>query len=58
MESPQRSVTLNALTGLDTGQEIIVETITADLAQAKESHRWLSNIWCCKRMRSMVRSPA
>jgi hypothetical protein len=58
MDSPQRSVTIDALTGLDTGQECIVDTIQAYLAQAKESPQWRSNIWCCKRMRRMVRSPA
>jgi hypothetical protein len=58
MESPKRSVTIDALTELGTGQEIIVETMKAYLAQAKESPRCLSNTWCCKRMRRMVRSPA
>jgi hypothetical protein len=58
MESPQRVVTIDALTNLDTGQDIIVETMTAYLAQVKESQRCLSNTWCCKRRRRMVRSPA
>jgi hypothetical protein len=45
MESPERSVTIEALTDLDPEK--------ASLAQAKESHRCLSNTWCCKRMRRM-----
>jgi hypothetical protein len=58
VDSPQQSVTIDALTGLDTGQERLVETMKAYLAQAKESPQWLSNTWCCKRRRRMVRSPA
>jgi hypothetical protein len=50
MESPQRSVTIDALTDLDTGKTY--------LAQAKESQRCLSNTWCCKRRRRMGRLPA
>ena len=50
MESPERAVTIDALTDLDTGK--------ASLTQAKESQRCLSNTWCCKRMRRMVRLPA
>lgn len=40
-----------------TNQDMIVEVIKAYLAQAKESQRCLSNIWCCKRRRRMVRLP-
>lgn len=36
MESPDGPSSIDALTGLDTGQEIIVEAIEAYLAQAKE----------------------
>jgi hypothetical protein len=41
-----------------TNQGMIVEAIKVYLAQAKESQRWLSNTWCCKRRRRMVRLPA
>ena len=50
MESPERAVTIDALTNLDTGK--------ASLTQAKESQRCLSNTWCCKQMRRRVRLPA
>jgi hypothetical protein len=39
-------------------QDMIVEAIKAYFAQAKESQRWLSNTWCCKRRRRVVRLPA
>jgi hypothetical protein len=57
MESPDRPARIDALTGLDTGQDLIVDTIEADRAQAKESHLWRSNTWCCKRKRRLGRSP-
>jgi hypothetical protein len=41
-----------------TNQDMIVEAIKVYLAQAKESQRCLSNTWCCKRRRRMVRLPA
>jgi|Kansoi200Nextera_1026148.scaffolds.fasta_scaffold98152_2 hypothetical protein len=40
-----------------TNQAMIVEAIKAYLAQAKESPRWLSNTWCCKRRRRLVHLP-
>jgi hypothetical protein len=40
------------------GQDIIVEPMKAYLTQVKESQRWRSNTWCCKRRRRVVRLPA
>jgi hypothetical protein len=50
VESPDRPVAIDALTDLGTGK--------ASLAQAKEHQRCLSNTWCYKQMRRMVRLPA
>jgi hypothetical protein len=58
MESADGSATINALTDLDTGQELIAEPMKAYLTEAKESHRWRSNTWWCKRRRRLVHSPA
>jgi hypothetical protein len=56
--SPYGSAPLDAVTGLDPGQERIGETSQAYLIQAKEVPPWLSNTWYCKRRRRLVRSPA
>jgi len=58
VDSPDGSSLIDAFTGLDTRQDIIVDTIQASRAQAKESPPWRSNTWCCKRRRRLVRSPA
>jgi hypothetical protein len=58
MESPERPALIDAVTGLDTGQERIVAMSQASLTQAKEGHPWLSNTSCCKRRRRLARSPA
>jgi hypothetical protein len=49
---------LDAVTGLDPGQERTGDTRQAYRTQAKEIPPWLSNTWCCKRGRRLVRSPA
>ena len=58
MASPHSAAPRDAVTGLDPGQDHIVETRQAYRAQAKEVPPWLSNTWCCKRRRRLVRSPA
>jgi MarR family len=50
VDRADRPASIDALTDFDTGK--------ASRAQAKESPRWLSNTWCCKRKRRMVRLPA
>jgi hypothetical protein len=56
--SSHGSAPIDTLTGLDTGQGIIVETMQAYHAEAKEGQPCLLNTWYCKRRRRLVRSPA